>query len=93
MQQLTLVKIREKGGVEGMEQGMRAVMFEEGAVFKRGLIRSPWFKKAEGIVGFLEGMWGGNTVERLLVTGMCRASCLGSSQICSPFAFSTVQEI
>lgn len=79
--------------MEGMEQGMRAVMFEEGTVFKRGLIRSPCFKKAEGIVDFLQGMWGGNTVERLVVTGMCRASFLGSSQICSPSAFSTVQGI
>lgn len=90
MRKLTLGKTRERRSVEGMQQGMRAVMFEEGTVFKKGLIRSPWLKKAEGIVDFLQG---GNTVERSVVTGMCRASCLGSSQICSPFAFSAVQEM
>lgn len=31
LQKLTLVKTRERRGVEGMEQGMSAVMFEEGA--------------------------------------------------------------
>lgn len=57
MQKLTLVKSREGRGVEGMEQGMRTVMFEEGTAIKKGLVWNPWHEK-EGIVDFLQGTWG-----------------------------------
>lgn len=48
---------------------MSAVMFEEGTVLQRRLVRRPWFKKAEGMVVvwfgffFLQGTWEGNTLE------------------------------
>lgn len=42
---------------------------------------------------FLQGTWEGSALERVVVAGMCRASCLRSSQVCRPFASSTVQQI
>lgn len=42
---------------------------------------------------FLQGTWEGSALERVVVAGTCSASCLRSSQVCRPFASSTVQQI